>query len=145
MVWVPVAKPEMLHPTVLPALLRAGAHAIEVTRVHGHTDYSRQFMNRWAIQHEVQIVEQDVEVPPTILMQFAGCPEPWCCSPYAAEGLLGCTRFRPQELPSIDLTALTGVPWWELDMTVYHMLRKQGRRPHKHRPAPKHHHGWPHG
>lgn len=141
-VWVPTAGPDHLHSSVLPALLRAGAHAVEVTRCHGEAGYSRQFINRWVSQPELMIVEQDVEIPVTMLMQFDGCKEPWCCAPYAAEALLGCTRFRPQELPRIDVQTLPGTPWWELDMNLYHLLLKAGARPHKHGPPPKHHHGW---
>lgn len=137
-----------LHPAVIPALLFAGAEAITVASCgSSEAAYSRWLVDWWLERDRpggFAIVEHDVEIAPTMLQQFAECPEPWCVAPYrgGAEALLGCTRFRPAELPDVRVHELVGAHWKELDMRLYRRLLDAGRRPHKHRPAPRHHHGW---
>ena len=161
----------MLHPSVLPAIDTAITHLIGVTRasiipvqlITGDDESYWDLLNlAWgdttSYGADLVIVEQDVEIPPNALNDFAHCPEPWCSNPYDCASMLnvlalGCTRFSlglrlacpllPQEVVGYrDNSHLPPKHWKRLDTRIAGVLRGENYQYtcHAHNPAAIHHH-----
>jgi hypothetical protein len=137
---------ERLRPeVVLAALESAREHdqtwRVEVWCMHPSNPYHYDTVLRvwWMDQLDFLLVEHDVELDSRAITELARCPRPWCCSPYNDHTLLGCTRFRPEQLGD---PGWVPAAWHQLDQAVYTWLTLRGHQPHlhlglaRHRPQP---------
>lgn len=156
--------PGMLHPAVLPAIVRDGLRPWPVDVSSDDLAYWRLLAGCWRLGRPLLIVEQDTEPHRGALRELLACPEPWCAYSYpvAWGGLaetygapigLGCTRFAGEllaahpELLARDVPAYTaaggrdGRCWRVLDSAIAQQLRGPHRlEPHRHTPDVTHHH-----
>lgn len=146
------ATPDGLHPTVLPALLRADAEVLVLPMLH-EDSYFQAVRTLWpqcGAEHvDLCIVEHDIEVGPDTLERFYRCRNLWCAHSYevywgniarlygGAWGM-GCVRYRWQlmarwpdaveQAGEMDLEVL-GVghhprySWQVFDSTLSHWLK----------------------
>lgn len=107
----------------------------------------------WKPDHNLFLIEHDVQCRPDIVTAYEECPEPWCMTNYhhfdeaSAEawhwGIFGCTRFR-KELIAATPTLFSELqhrwrPWTDMSTGVGMELRKLGYAPHEHFPRVIHH------
>jgi len=135
---------ERLRPEVIPAALAAAQEhdqpgMVEVWWIHPNNPYHYDTLLRgwWMVQMTFLLLEHDVVLERQAIAEFAQCPRPWCVSPYNDHTLLGCSRFRPEQL---------GAPGWlpsawnQLDQAVYAWLGMRGHQPHIHPGLARHLH-----
>lgn len=117
-------------------------------------EYWNALRDYWLPQHDLTIIEHDVQARPEIFEEFEACPEPWCVFPYsnhtnadaeAWRNMLGCTRFRKELIAAVP-DALTNCQprWRDWHYTcdgIGFNLRAAGFSHHWHGPAVRHHRG----
>lgn len=107
----------------------------------------------WTPEHNLFLIEHDVQCRPDIVAGYEECSEVWCVTNYhhfseesAAAwhwSILGCTRFR-KELIAKTPTLFSEMQerwrhWTEMSTGIGMELRKLGYAPHEHFPRVVHH------
>lgn len=124
--------------------------------------YANALMNRWDVDDDIMVVEQDIEIHEDVIRSFELCQNVWCCFRYEYlppgeyVAPLGCTRFRKEKTvraeeigthpfrgfdpryPGLSMAAMPSLAWYQLDMAVFAAMMAHGYRPCVHKPDVKH-------
>ena len=141
---------DLRHPLTVAAAPMT-AHWVDVS---GSTwNYWSLLRNAWDPNHDLFLIEHDVEAREDAVAEMESCPELWCFSQYHhfspedAEawhwGILGFTRFRSQLISAlprliVDLD-VRWRDWHEMSTGIGMKLREAGYAPHVHEPPVFHH------
>lgn len=160
----------MLHARVAPAIVRAGGFPSMVKLPAGDPYAYAALVNRlWAEGDDLIIIEHDIEISPSVLIEFGRCPQVWCAHRYPLSANpatpadapttfgFGCVRFRGELMRAwpeavLEAIALELHPihppgsWPIFDSQLSTWLSRPPRSvtPHRHTPDVTHHHDYEH-
>lgn len=156
-VWLPYV-PGNPYRGVINAVLDQDTRARAVpTPANEPYAYPQLVTDLWARGESFALVEHDIIVPRGALARLRDCPNLWCCHPVALDGVLhpesfGLVRFRRELLQlhpdaaarayRVNRRGRVRVPWWSIDVAMWHVLRAAGHDVHMHDPPPLHLHDY---
>ena len=145
------------HPGAMAALT-AHVPQAEVIDVTGDSyAYWREIRSRWSGDHDLIIIEQDIEVGPGTVASLEECDQDWCVFAYPIFRRkvrlrvgLGCTKVSAAAQRAVSARDIAeGFAlcrdckgqgcWWHLDGRISALLKKAGYAPHVHGDVTHHH------